>query len=302
MDSSSIVDKVILENEAVRVTINNHGAELSSIWDKIKERELIWCADPEIWGRHAPVLFPTIGSCFKRELRAKGQVYTMLQHGFARDRNFTVLRQEKDLVVHRLSSDEDTLSRYPFPFVLTITHHLTRDGVEVFWEVDNTGSDTMYFQLGGHPAFNIPKGCVMTDAAIEFETDGPYTYGRIEAPGSGCAYPERYTLNLTDKQIDVGPDFWKEGVYIFGEGQVQRARLLYQKEPYVEVYADHVPYYGIWSKPTHPFICLEPWYGRCDDIGFTGDISQKEAVNSLEAGKTFKGGYGIRVLSQEAEA
>ena len=50
--------KRIIENDFLKVTIDDHGAELVSIYDKEKDREVIWQGDPKFWGRHAPVLFP----------------------------------------------------------------------------------------------------------------------------------------------------------------------------------------------------------------------------------------------------
>ena len=49
-----------IENEKLSVTIDAHGAELSSIYDKENDRELIWQADAAFWNRHAPVLFPNV--------------------------------------------------------------------------------------------------------------------------------------------------------------------------------------------------------------------------------------------------
>ena len=46
-----------IENEELRVMISNHGAELSGIFDKRNNREVLWNADPKYWKRHAPVLF-----------------------------------------------------------------------------------------------------------------------------------------------------------------------------------------------------------------------------------------------------
>ena len=45
-----------IENEELRVMISNHGAELSGIFDKRNNREVLWNADPKYWKRHAPVL------------------------------------------------------------------------------------------------------------------------------------------------------------------------------------------------------------------------------------------------------
>ena len=54
----------ILENDQLRVTISDHGAELSGIFDKKNNREVLWNADPAYWKRHAPVLFPNVGRLY----------------------------------------------------------------------------------------------------------------------------------------------------------------------------------------------------------------------------------------------
>jgi galactose mutarotase-like enzyme len=56
------------------------------------------------------------------------------------------------------------------------------------------------------------------------------------------------------------------------------------------------PLFAIWSpeKKNAPFICIEPWYGRCDAIDFEGDLSQREFTQTLEGGKTFEGGYTMK--------
>ena len=50
-----------LENECLRVTVADDGAELVSVWDKASGSERVWNADPAVWNRHAPILFPFVG-------------------------------------------------------------------------------------------------------------------------------------------------------------------------------------------------------------------------------------------------
>ena len=54
-----------IENDYLRVSVDDHGAELCSIFDKVHNREVIWQADPAYWKRHAPVLFPNVGRHFE---------------------------------------------------------------------------------------------------------------------------------------------------------------------------------------------------------------------------------------------
>ena len=49
-----------ISNEFLTVTIDTHGAEVVSVKNS-KGEELIWQADPAIWDRHSPVLFPWAG-------------------------------------------------------------------------------------------------------------------------------------------------------------------------------------------------------------------------------------------------
>ena len=59
--------QVVLENEALKVTINSFGAELASIRGKATDTEYLWNADAKFWKRTAPVLFRTVPLCRKSE-------------------------------------------------------------------------------------------------------------------------------------------------------------------------------------------------------------------------------------------
>ena len=79
----------ILENEAIRLEIADKGAELSRVWDKENHCHRLWSADPAVWNRHAPILFPFVGKVVNGKYRFAGREYeTKTQHGFARDLDF----------------------------------------------------------------------------------------------------------------------------------------------------------------------------------------------------------------------
>ena len=50
-----------LENAYLVVEVSDAGAELSRVYDKKKEREVLGNAYPKYWGRHSPILFPFVG-------------------------------------------------------------------------------------------------------------------------------------------------------------------------------------------------------------------------------------------------
>ncbi|MDL2215413.1 aldose 1-epimerase family protein, partial [Dysgonomonas sp. OttesenSCG-928-M03] len=141
-----------LYNELLTVKVSSLGAELSSISNNNTKQEYLWQADPAFWKRHSPVLFPIVGGLRNNEYRNNGIPYTMTQHGFARDMNFELLYNKPEEVFYQLESNSETLSKYPFPFLLKIGYRLIENKIEVLWEVQNTGVSTMYFQIGAHPA------------------------------------------------------------------------------------------------------------------------------------------------------
>lgn len=58
------------------------------------------------------------------------------------------------------------------------------------------------------------------------------------------------------------------------------------------------PLFGIWSPAGKhaPFVCIEPWYGRCDRVGFCQELSEREYGNVLEASEIFQVYYDIQVI------
>ena len=89
-------------------------------------------------------------------------------------------------------------------------------------------------------------------------------------------------------------DTFKQDTMIF-EKQTTRIRLIRpDKRPYITVTCA-APVFGVWSPPEKqaPFICIEPWYGRCDREGFSGNLTDKEWIQCLEPKEVFEAAYFI---------
>ena len=82
-----------IHNEFLTLTVDTHGAEAVSLKNAAGE-EMLWQADPAIWKRHAPILFPWTGKLVDGTFAAKGKTWKGGQHGFARDLEHTLLRAE----------------------------------------------------------------------------------------------------------------------------------------------------------------------------------------------------------------
>ncbi|HKJ49267.1 MAG TPA: hypothetical protein VJ973_09275, partial [Christiangramia sp.] len=65
-----------IENDFLKISVKETGAELCSIYNKENGKEYIWQADPDIWGSHAPNLFPIIGVIENGKYLYEGKEYS----------------------------------------------------------------------------------------------------------------------------------------------------------------------------------------------------------------------------------
>ena len=279
-----------LENAYLRLTVADAGAELISVLDKARQTERIWTGDAAIWNRHAPLLFPFVGRVVNGRYRVGGKEYPMkTQHGFARDMDFACTEETADSVTHCLTATDATRAVYPFDFRLTVKHTLADRRLRVAWTVENLGyNEPMYFSIGGHPGFLLPKGIRKEDALLLFPGAEELSY--ISASPAGFALHEKKTLtgSVVPYQSDI-PDTW-----IFENGQVRQVGIATPDgQPWVMMDCGQFPMLAVWANPKGPFICLEPWFGRTDDEGFDGEISQKPGIQRLKRGEKREIEYGI---------
>lgn len=285
----------ILENERLKISVSDHGAELCSIYDKKEDREAVWTADPAYWNRHAPILFPFVGKVTGGYYTYEGQKYPMGQHGFARDREFVCVEAGKDRLVHRLVADEESRKVYPFDFVLEVVHKLEENCVTVEWKVKNAGERTMYFSIGAHPAFCVEQ---LEGSRLVFEGWDCLTRVAIDPETEGIDVEHPETLELKDGVYVVEKHTFDRDALIFDHEQVKQVSLeTAAGKRLVTVCCPDALSVGIWSpvKRQAPFICLEPWIGRCDNSGFVGELRDKFNVQSLEAGQSFETAYKILI-------
>ena len=285
----------ILENSALRLEIADKGAELSRVWDKDLSCERLWSADPSVWNRHAPILFPFVGKVVNGQYRLAGRSYAMkTQHGFARDLDFLCLEEGEGGLCQVLCSTEATRAIYPFDFRLLVRHRLDREDprlLHIEWEVTNTGERTMYYAIGGHPGLLPPEGVRKEDCFLGFPGKERLRY--ISADPAGFALPETvHTLALRDGAVPYGeslPETW-----IFEDCQVPAVQLLRpDKRPWVTLRCETFPILAVWAKREGPFVCLEPWCGRTDDAGFSGELPEKVCEERLAPGETKRFSYSI---------
>jgi galactose mutarotase-like enzyme len=220
----------------------------------------------------------------------------MGQHGFARDMEFELESQKEDSIWFVLRSNEETLKKYPYAFVLKLGYRLRKNGVEALWQVENPGQEDLPFSIGGHPAFNCPvkDGIKQTDCWIHLDTDPQIVSTRLEG---GLASDVQDIYEVQDGYLPVTEHLFDRDALIIEGQNVKKVSLCDEdKKAYLTVGLD-APLFGLWSPvgKNAPFICIEPWYGRCDPVGYDGELKDRKWGNILAPGAVWKAAFTITV-------
>lgn len=285
---------MILQNEFMTVEIAAAGAELMRIYDKAKQAELLWNGDPAFWKRRSPVLFPNVGKTYGNIMRIGGAEYPTSQHGFARDMDFVLEESSETHACYLLKSSAETLACYPFDFELSIAYQLEDKVLKVIWKVRNCSGQEMPFTIGGHPAFTIdgPKA----DYCLHFPENESLSHLLLD-PVSGTAVEEKcYTLSLKNGWLPLSEEMFAHDALILDGGQVEEVWLCEKDgSARIGMRCEGFPNYGIWSVQGAKFVCLEPWMGRCDNCGYSGEFADKQNINLLAPGAEFEKSYDILI-------
>lgn len=288
---------ISIENDVLSVKIETKGAELQSVYHKKRENEYLWQGDPKHWGRRSPLLFPFVGRLKDDEAMVEDKLMKCSQHGFARDMEFEIVESLKDSAAFCLKSCEETTKLYPYLFNLYVTYKLEDAKLYIQWKVENKDRKTMYFSIGGHPAFNVPfvKDSNPDDYYLEYEKTDNMMEFHLDPP-----YVKDFTIIKDIPRTYIVPRLFSNDALIYSG--VKSVVLGYSKMYHgVKLNIDKFPFVGIWSKyhedgTIAPFVCIEPWYGIADSHQSTKIFKEKLGINELEAGAVFNAGYSIEIL------
>lgn len=284
-----------IENNLLRVEVSTFGAEVQSITDKRTGREYLWHGDPAFWKRRSPVLFPIVGSVWDGRFKMDGKECVMSQHGFARDMEFEpVADTPDDELWYRLDADDATLALYPRRFTLEVGYRLTGERITVMWRVTNRDDREMSFQIGAHPAFNLPDFRKADNVHGYLAVDGRDLTSEVIGKAGCVGSRTKAVTTDSESMIPIEASTFADDALIIGGSQVRRVSLLDKDRMPVLTLFFSAPYVGLWAPgPEAPFVCIEPWYGRADAEGFEGDFASREVVNTLAPGAVFDASYMI---------
>lgn len=278
-----------IENEYLKVTVTTAGAQVKSVIRKCDNVEHIWQADPEVWGYHAPILFPHAGKVVDGKIFAKGKEFDAPQHGFARLMEHEFVEQSADTIVLELCSGPETLEKFPYEFRLVSTFTLENDTVHHTLTVENLDEEALPFGIGYHPGFTIPfdEKHTATDYELRFsEMESPICINNLP---HGLMHGNIYYLGSNIQTIPVDDRLFGNDSHCM-VGLKSQTLGLYERGTGRGVVCDisEFPYTLLWSKPGMPkFICIEPWHSLPSPENGTSDWNEKPAAAILAPGEAW---------------
>jgi galactose mutarotase-like enzyme len=287
---------VSIENDHLKVRINEKGAELNSVVSKDTGLEYMWSGDPTFWGKTSPILFPIVGSLKKDTYRYKNTSYVLTRHGFARDSAFQIARHVEDAVVFLLSSTPTSREKYPFDFELRIGYKLIHDNLEVSYEVVNKETDFLYFSIGGHPAFKVPlvKGTTYEDHYLQF--DKIENSGRWPISSEGLIKDAPVPFLQNSSVLTLTRALFNDDALVFKDLKSDKITIKSETHSHgLDFYFEEFPYLGIWAAKNADFICIEPWCGIADSVSHDQQLVSKEGIVKISKGESWTRHWKIRV-------
>ena len=278
-----------LQNEVLKITVAERGAELKSITALADGTEYLFDSDPTWWKYSSPVLFPIVGKVNGGKYRTEGKEFKLGQHGFARTANFWLVDATDKNLIFALESNAATLKVYPYKFRLEISFELIGNEVKVGWKVANVDDKEIYFSIGAHPAICCPISYRENFEDCYLKFNKPEKSARLPLTTNGLSHKRIPTLDGTE--LNLTYDLFKGDALIFDDLKSDEVSVCSRKSSKsLTIRAKNFPYWGFWTPAQGgaPFICIEPWHGHADYEDFAGELKDKEGIIKLAANETFQ--------------
>lgn len=278
--------QVSIQTEKIKAVIDSFGAELCSV--SRGGTEYLWQADPAVWKRHAPILFPFICNTASKKYTVNGKEYSLSNHGFARDSEFEVLYANGDEAGFRLKASEETKKIYPYDFELYVKYAVSGNRLGVSYIVKNTGDKTLHYFIGGHPAFNVPD---FDGYFVQYEKPENITRGETVIADNTDKVDLSHELFADDVFMKDAPN--SSWVALVSKTEGTKVKLNFDSEGCIAVWSSYFEDKALTEKAK--FVCLEPWSSvpvYCDE---TEELTEMSNAMRLKSGDSYTFSYTIEI-------
>lgn len=289
---------VELSNQYLTVNLHPKGAEIISIVGNQDHINYMWKRDACQWANSAPILFPIVGAIKNDTCRIDGKEYHMTQHGFARHNEFEIKNQSQTEVTFTLVSNDEIIKQYPFLFELNVTYKLVENTLTCLINVKNKDHQTIYFQVGGHPAFACPfmENESSNDYYVEFSEYETRNQKVIDVAKRGMSHVQLPFFD-NEKRFFVRQQLFNNDAIVikdFKSENISIKSLNHQKSIVFHMQGfDHV---GLWTaKHVGGLLAIEPWVGHADYVDFDGEFKEKESCVALDTDKEFNVQFAVEI-------
>ena len=250
-----VADTICIDSGALQAWVHPLGAELYAL-RTAGGHDLVWPGDPRWWSRSAPILFPIIGRPHNGEVLHQGRRFPMQPHGFAMHERFDLLHSDAQMCGWRLAASPQTRFRYPFEFDLELVYRVDGCRLTVDARVRNSGDAILPFSFGFHPGLCWPiRGPGRAGHSLHFESPEPGLAGiDMAAPFDGRKI-------LLDDRLFVG------GARVLERLTSRRVVYADPDGPLLSMAWTGMAQLALWTLPSAPFLCVEPWAGLPDQPG-----------------------------------
>jgi len=284
------------QNKRNRAQISLQGAEVIELTHWNTQNEVIpvlWKVDEQFWNRVSPILFPLVGKVRDNQYEVDGIMYSLPQHGFARNQQFDCIESTENSCKLILKNNTESLLVFPFEFELIVEYTIENEQLFVRNTVVNTSvTNSLFYSIGAHPGFQLQSN--LSDYHVELENrhgaplNGDFSFKRYLIK-NGLYTGETEILAFVNGQLKLNNDLFSSDAIVFKNEDIGGVSIFRGTDLLVNLKCPNAPYWGIWTKPNAPFLCIEPWDGIADKQDHDFNFLKKEGIiqlNSLES-RTF---------------
>lgn len=285
-----------LSNGKLKIEVANRGAELKSLsCDGI---EYIWYSDPKYWGYCSPFLFPVVGTLKDKKTIINGKEYQIPQHGLIRYRDFSYIGKDENKISFKFLSDDETYQSYPFHHQVNVNYYLDEYKLKAEIIVKNLDEKEMLFNLGCHPAFNVPlyKNETFTDYRVVFSEEETFDSPKV-MPNATLNFDEPALRYRNLKELNLKKELFSVDTIINPKVKSKSVMLLNKENKGIKFSYPGFKTLAIWTPFNDaPFVCLEPWIGYNDHHDTKGYFKDKDDIITLKPNEEFSAAFIVEII------